>query len=34
MEFGLINIMQFEKEGGEMICKGCGKVGEYVVCSV
>ena len=33
MEFGVTNTTQFEKEGGEMICKGCGKVGEYVACS-
>lgn len=33
MEFGVTNTTQFEKEGGAMICKGCGKVGEYVVCS-
>ena len=33
MEFGVTNTTQFEKEGGEMICKGCGKVGEYVTCS-
>ena len=28
MEFGVTNTTQFEKEGGEMICKGCGKVGD------
>ena len=33
MEFGVTNTMQFEKEGGEMIYKGCGKVGEHVACS-
>ena len=33
IEFGVTNTTQFEKEGGEMICKGCGKVGEYVACS-
>ena len=27
MEFGVTNTKQFEKEGGKMICKGCGKVG-------
>ena len=34
IEFGVTNTTQFEKEGGEMICKGCGKVGEYVACSI
>jgi len=33
MEIGVTITTQFEKEGGDMICKGCGKVGEYVVCS-
>ena len=33
MEFGVANTTQFEKEGSDMICKGCGKVGEYVACS-
>ena len=33
MEFGVTNTTQFEKKGGEMICKGCGKVGEYAACS-
>jgi len=33
MEFGVTNTTQFEKEGGEMVCKGCGKVGEYVTCT-
>lgn len=34
MEFGVTNTIQFEKEGGEMIYNGCGKVGEHVACSV
>lgn len=33
MEFAVTNTMQFEKEGGEMIYKGCGKVGEHGACS-
>jgi len=33
MEFGVTNTTQFDKEGGKMVCKGCGKVGEYVTCS-
>jgi len=33
MEFGVTNTTQLEKEGGEMVCKGCGNVGEYVTCS-
>ena len=33
IEFGVKNTRPFEKERGEMVCKGCGKVGEYVACS-
>ena len=32
LEYGVVNTTQFEKRQGSIVCKGCGKSPELVLC--